>query len=679
LHGEVLTPLFMPVGTQATVKAQLTQSLEDSGSQILLANTYHLLLRPGVDVFRRLRGIHNFMSWKRSVLTDSGGYQIFSLPHSLSLSEQGATFKSYVDGRTILLSPETSIETQLAIQSDIMMALDQCIASTADEATARKALELTHRWAVRSLAARGDSPAALFGIVQGALFTDLRRESARQLTDLPFDGYAIGGLAVGESKAQREDVCAFTAKLLPEDKPRYLMGVGTPIDVLEGVHRGVDMFDCIIPTQFAQRGSAFTSRGEVQIRRGVYKLAESALDPNCSCMTCSRYSRAYLHHLAKTEEVLGWQLLGLHNIHFYHQLMREIRASILAGTFSTLYREKRLILNGSDLEHPTIPEPPKRVRTRSLGDYEVHVAKEGFASIRQISSGEIMHSRTPPIIEARELYVEQSGLAERLRVSVDEASERAAVDARSSIDACSIDQASSALAPLVVWDVGLGAAANAMAAIDCYERAAASDPVRPLHIVSFENDLDPLRLAYRYEHLFPYLRHAGPAAILREGRWRSRAHTDLTWELVAGSFPETLGETTTLPDLIFYDMFSPKTAGDAWTLETFRRLFEACGRASAELYTYTCSTANRVALLAAGFHVARGRSAGAKVETTIALTPSAYRVRAESRYEMLRFEWLQRWSRSAAQFPAEIPLHERPAFERIIRGHPQFQDARSTP
>jgi queuine tRNA-ribosyltransferase len=352
LHNEVRAPLFMPVGTQATVKAQLPQTLEDAGSQILLVNTYHLLLRPGPEVFRRTGGIHGFMSWNRSVLSDSGGFQIFSLPHSRALSEDGALFQSYLDGRTILLSPEVSIETQKAIGSDIMMALDHCIASTADEATARAAVEITHRWAGRSLSARGDSPQAIFAIVQGALFPELRRESAARLCEMPFDGYAIGGLAVGESRSEREELCEFTARLLPEEKPRYLMGVGTPLDILEAVHRGVDMFDCIMPTQLAQRGAVFTSRGFLQMRRGVYKYSEENLDPACACPTCRRYSRAYLHHLTKTGETLGWQLLGKHNLHFYHQLMREIRQSILAGTFLDLYREKRAFLHESDMDNP---------------------------------------------------------------------------------------------------------------------------------------------------------------------------------------------------------------------------------------------------------------------------------------------------------------------------------------
>jgi queuine tRNA-ribosyltransferase len=653
LHNEIQTPIFMPVGTQATVKAQLTQTLEDAGSQILLANTYHLLLRPGPEVFRRTGGIHKFMSWNRSVLTDSGGFQIFSLPHARAMSEEGAVFQSYIDGRTILLSPEVSIETQRAIGSDIMMALDQCIPSTADEAIARAALGITHRWAARSLAARGDSPQAIFGIVQGALFPALRRESAAILSEMPFDGFAIGGLAVGEEKSEREDLCAFTTELLPEDRPRYLMGVGTPLDILEAVHRGVDMFDCIIPTQFAQRGAAFTSRGHLQIRRSVYKFAEGPLDPECTCPTCARYSRAYLHHLQKTGESLGWQLLGQHNLYFYHQLMRDIRASILADRFLELYQEKRAFLHVSDVDHPAQKQKSAPRKTNTLGDYEVHTAWEGFASIRQISSGEIMHSRTPPMDEARGLYVEQSDLAARVRLAPGE-------------DAVSA-------AALVVWDVGLGAAANAMAAIACYEEQAAAGPVRPLQIISFENDLDSLRLACRFEHKFPYLRHAGPAGILARGRWQSKQHPGLSWVLVPGDFQVAMAAAPAPPDLIFYDMFSTKTSSDPWTLATFHKLLVACGGRAAELYTYTCSTANRAALLAAGFYVARGRNAGEKVETTIALTPAAWRASSGRRHELLAAEWLGKWGRSGAKFPPEMHVDEHPEFERVIRGHLQFQ------
>ncbi|MEO5753102.1 MAG: tRNA guanosine(34) transglycosylase Tgt [Chthoniobacterales bacterium] len=645
LHNEVQTPLFMPVGTNATVKAQLPRTLEEAGTQILLANTYHLLLRPGAEVFRRTGGIHGFMSWDRGVLTDSGGFQIFSLPHARSMSEEGAVFQSYVDGQTILLSPELSIETQKAIGSDIMMALDQCIASTADETSARAALGVTHRWAARSLAARGDSPQSIFGIVQGALFPELRRESVATLGEMSFDGFAIGGLAVGESRSEREDVCEFTAQLLPAAKPRYLMGVGTPLDILEGVHRGVDMFDCIMPTQLAQRGAVFTSRGFLQMRRGVYKYSNDPLDPECNCPTCARYSRAYLHHLTKASETLGWQLLGKHNIHFYHQLMRDIRASILAGRFAEFYQKKRPLLQESDREYPVTSPKPARQKSKSLGNYEVHIAHEGFASIRQVSSGEIMHMRTPPMEEAHSLYIEQSRLAERLRALSPE--------------------------PLVIWDVGLGAAANAMAAIQCFEAQASLGEVHPLQIISFENDLDSLRLALRHDDKFPYLRHGGPAGILERGAWQSKQFSGLDWLLVQGDFLATVAQAPLPPDLIFYDMFSSRTHGEQWTLEIFRGLFAACAGRPVELFTYSHSTAARAALLAAGFYVARGRSAGTKEETTIALTPAV--VATPHPHQLLALDWLGRWNRSGAKFPAEIAPEQRPAFESMICRHEQFR------
>jgi queuine tRNA-ribosyltransferase len=646
LHNEVQTPVFMPVGTNATVKAQLPCTLEEAGTQILLANTYHLLLRPGTEVFRRTGGIHRFMSWDRAVLTDSGGFQIFSLPHARSVSEEGAIFQSYLDGRRILLSPEFSVETQKVIGSDIMMALDQCIVSSADEKTARAAMGMTHRWAARSLAARGDSPQAIFAIVQGALFPELRRESVATLGEMDFDGYAIGGLAVGESRSEREDICEFTAQLLPPEKPRYLMGVGTPLDILEAVHRGVDMFDCIMPTQLAQRGAVFTSRGFLQMRRGVYKFSDEQLDPACHCPTCARYSRAYLHHLTKASETLGWQLLGQHNIYFYHQLMRDIRASILAGRFAEFYREKRALLQTSDREYPATHPKRSRRKSLSLGNYEVHIAQEGFASIRQVSSGEIMHMRTAPMEEARSLYVEQSGLAHRLASSSE---------------------------PLVIWDVGLGAAANAMAAIQCYEEQAKIGPICPLRLISFENDLDSLRLALRHDDKFPYLRHGGPVGILQRSEWRSKQHSRLSWLLVEGDFLETVAQAPLPPDLIFYDMFSSKTHGEQWTIAIFRRLFAACAGRAAELFTYTHSTAARAALLAAGFHLAKGRPAGAKEETTIALTPAALVCPAAPHYEMLGLEWIGRWNRSRAKFPAEVSADQRLAFEQQILQHEQFR------
>lgn len=650
LHNEVRTPLFMPVGTQATVKAQLPEALEEAGSQILLANTYHLLLRPGPEVFERLGGIHGFMKWDRSVLTDSGGFQIFSLPHSRSMSEEGAVFQSYVDGKTILLSPERSILTQRSIGSDIMMVLDQCIPSTADRRSARAALGITQRWAERSLAARGDSLQSMFAIIQGALYHDLREESAHGLTALPFDGFAIGGLAVGEEKAQREDTCEFTAGLLPADRPRYLMGVGTPLDVLEAVHRGVDMFDCIIPTQVAKRGTLFTSRGIVQLRRSVYKFQDLPADPACTCPVCAKYSRAYLHHLTKTQETLGWQLMGQHNIWFYHQLMREIRRAILSGRFLDYYHTARQTLGREDLDHPSPPTAKQAPTSRplTLGAYEVHTAQEGFASIRHTTSGEIMHAHTPPMEEARILYVDQSRFAERVKLLPGESAETAA--------------------PLVIWDVGLGAAANAMAALEVYESLAATGPVRGLKIISFENDLDPLRLALRHKRRFPYLQHGAADALAIRRQWHSRRFPRLSWHLITGDFHETLTEAPALPDLIFYDLFSRRTHASAWTLGAFQRLFDACGHHPCALFTYSTSTASRVALLATGWHVAKGVGTGVKSETTIALSPPA----APGPWPLLGHAWLGRWERSHVQFPEDLPGEAHAAFARQIREHPQF-------
>jgi queuine tRNA-ribosyltransferase len=651
LHNEVKTPLFMPVGTQATVKAQTFDTLLESGSQILLANTYHLLLRPGPEVFRHFGDIHRFTGWEKSFLTDSGGFQIFSLPHSRSIEEEGAEFRSYVDGKKILLSPEVSIGTQMAIGSDIMMVLDQCIPSTADEATARRALEITQRWAVRSLKARGESPQSMFAIVQGALYPHLRKQSADGLTQLPFDGFAIGGLAVGEEKHQREDTCEVAAAMLPADRPRYLMGVGTPLDLLEAVHRGVDMFDCIIPNKVAQFGTAFTSRGLLQLRRSVYKFSDEKLDPTCLCPVCRKYSRGYLHHLTKTQEPLGWTLLGQHNIAFYHQLMREIRQSILEDRFLALYNEKRQFLQVEDMDHPAVPpKVGKERRPRTLGNYTVNIAEAGFASIRQVSSGEIMHSHTPPMEEAKSLYVDQSALAERLQLPAGKSPEE--------------------VPELVIWDVGLGAAANAMAAVQCYEAAAALGPVRRLKLISFENDLDSLRLALTHKSYFPYLRHSGPDAVLARGQWTSRQFPGLSWELLEGDFWERAPQASAKPDLVFYDFFSHKTDTACWKLASFARLFELVrSERSAELFTYSASTAVRAGLLHAGFFVGAGVGTGVKKDTTVALTSGWS---GQPRHALLGAEWLGKWDRSQAKFPDGLTEPERVAFEAHIRRHPQF-------
>jgi queuine tRNA-ribosyltransferase len=339
-RGPVETPVFMAVGTRATVTGMSPDDLLGLDAPIVLANTYHLLLRPGPELFRQVGGVHPFMRWPRPVLTDSGGYQIFSLAADRTVTEEGARFKSYVDCRFHLLSPERSIEMQTALGSDIMMVLDECIDSTADERSMRAAMERTHRWALRSLAARSNPEQALFAIVQGGVVPALRQESVRFLEAHPFDGFAIGGLAVGDTRAQREEMTALAAELLPADRPRYLMGVGTPPDLLRAIGWGVDMFDCVLPTTMAWQGTAFTSTGRVRITRAAHRLSPAPLDANCTCSTCQSFSRAYLYHLMKCSEPLGPRLLTVHNLHHYLQLMRDARAAIDAGHYAAFARAK---------------------------------------------------------------------------------------------------------------------------------------------------------------------------------------------------------------------------------------------------------------------------------------------------------------------------------------------------
>jgi len=338
-HGTVQTPVFMPVGTLATVKTLTSTELESLGAQIILANTYHLLLRPGPEVFEKFGGIHKFMGWNRPLLTDSGGFQIFSLPRSRKITEEGAIFQSYIEGDEHKLTPESSIAMQQSIGSDIMMVLDQCIASTADYEETKVAMDLTHRWALRSLGAHNTRETqAIFGIVQGGGYEDLRMQSADFLTQLSFDGFAIGGLAVGETKKEREDFTELVAGLLPQDKPRYLMGVGTPLDLLEGVRRGVDMFDCIIPSKMAQQGNVYTTHGELKVCQSQYKLSDEKLDSSCDCVTCATYSRGYLHHLSKCRETLGWRALAFHNIYYFQKLMAGMREAISKNQFLDFYK-----------------------------------------------------------------------------------------------------------------------------------------------------------------------------------------------------------------------------------------------------------------------------------------------------------------------------------------------------
>lgn len=327
-RGVVDTPAFMPVGTYGTVKAMTTPEVASTGAQILLGNTFHLMLRPGPEVIEAHGDLHDFMQWQGPILTDSGGFQVFSLTELRKLTEDGVTFNSPLNGNKIHLTPESSMAMQRSLGSDIVMIFDECTPYPADRNTARESMEMSLRWAKRSKVAHGDNPSALFGIVQGGMYADLRKISLDGLVDIGFDGYAIGGLSVGEPKDLMMDVLENITPHMPQDKPRYLMGVGKPQDLLDGVRRGVDMFDCVMPTRNARNGHLFTSEGVVKIRNAQYKKDLKPVDENCSCHTCQHYSRAYLHHLFRCGEILASRLNSLHNLHYYQHVMQQIRHAI---------------------------------------------------------------------------------------------------------------------------------------------------------------------------------------------------------------------------------------------------------------------------------------------------------------------------------------------------------------
>jgi queuine tRNA-ribosyltransferase len=336
-HGSVETPVFMPCGTYGTVKAMTPAALRETGTQILLGNTFHLMLRPGADAVRGLGGLHRFMAWPGPILTDSGGFQVWSLGELRKISEQGVVFRSPVNGDRVELTPEISMAVQRSLNADVVMVFDECTPYPASEAQARDSMALSLRWAERCRRAYGDGDSGLlFGIVQGGMYDGLRRQSLDGLLGLGFDGYAIGGLSVGESKAEMDAVLAGLLPHMPADQPRYLMGVGTPADLVRGVALGVDMFDCVMPTRNARNGYAFTSRGTLKIRNARHRQADVPLDAQCSCYTCANFSRAYLHHLDRCGEMLGSMLMTHHNLAYYHGLMARLRASIETGTFRSL-------------------------------------------------------------------------------------------------------------------------------------------------------------------------------------------------------------------------------------------------------------------------------------------------------------------------------------------------------
>ena len=327
-RGVVETPVFMPVGTYGTVKGMTPEELTQLGSEIILGNTFHLMLRPGVEVIEQHGGLHGFMHWEKPILTDSGGFQVFSLAEARKITPEGVHFRSPVDGDKVFLGPEQSIRVQHSLNSDIIMIFDDCTPYPATPEQAGASMELSLNWARRSRETHDDHPSALFGIIQGGMYKELREQSAASLVEMDFDGYAIGGLSVGEPVDTMMDILAHTAPCMPQEKPRYLMGVGTPEDLVASVQRGIDMFDCVIPTRNARNGHLFTPTGDIRIRNAEHRTSDKPLDEECDCYTCKHYSRAYLHHLDKTNEILGCRLNTWHNLYYYHRLMQGIRDAI---------------------------------------------------------------------------------------------------------------------------------------------------------------------------------------------------------------------------------------------------------------------------------------------------------------------------------------------------------------
>ncbi|HUM91158.1 MAG TPA: tRNA guanosine(34) transglycosylase Tgt [Candidatus Competibacter sp.] len=355
-RGTVETPAFMPVGTYGAVKTLTPEEVRASGADIILGNTFHLMLRPGTTIIGDHGGLHGFMHWDRPILTDSGGFQVFSLAAIRKITEAGVKFQSPIDGSVVFLGPEESMAVQRALGSDIVMIFDECTPYPATETEARQSMELSLRWARRSKVAHGDHAAALFGIVQGGMYPHLRHISAEGLRELGFDGYAIGGLAVGEPPAERLGILDHTVPLLPAHAPRYLMGVGKPEDIIEAVRRGVDLFDCVLPTRNARNGHLFTRHGDIRIRNSRYRADSRPLDETCSCYTCRHYSRAYLRHLDQCHETLGARLNTIHNLHYYQDLMRDLRDAIANGRLDALATE--LYENRGQISSPVYNDAP---------------------------------------------------------------------------------------------------------------------------------------------------------------------------------------------------------------------------------------------------------------------------------------------------------------------------------
>ncbi|MFT3843107.1 MAG: tRNA-guanine transglycosylase [Myxococcaceae bacterium] len=638
--GEVLTPAFMPVGTWGHGR-HLSLTELGASAKLALANTYHLMLRPGFDAVRQLGGLHRFSGWSGGLLTDSGGFQVFSLAADRVVSEEGVRFSHPFDAEPVSLTPESAVQGQAMLGSDIAMALDVCISSTAKEADVREAMERTHRWALRSLAERDKSEAlsvgrgradatrppgeglppshaesSLFGIVQGGVSETLRTESAGVISELPFDGLAIGGLAVGEAPELRHAIAAHTAARLPPGRVRYLMGVGTPLDLLECVRAGIDLFDCILPTRMADQGYAYTFDGLLRLSRTAHRLEDVPLEAGCDCTTCAKYSRAFLQHVTAVQSPLSARLLSIHNLRHYARLMERLRAAIIEGRFEDEYRALKPRLHAAG--------------ERTDGDFELITLSSGARAVRQTKHGEVMHPGVGPEEEAARLYLRQPlGLG---------------LEAKQG--------------PLKVLDVGLGAAANAATWLSWAAKGA-----RELELVSLEKNRSPLKLALADPEGFAFLGPWVDAAneLLRTGRYEQGR---IRWRLLEGDARETVRDAGEGFDLVMQDPFSPETEPEMWGPKWFEALRKRCGE-RAWLATYSSATPVRVGLLLAGWFVAAGVGSGARAETTIAATSR------DGLPTPLGERWLTRWKRSSARAPIGGTLT--PEVEQGILGHPQFK------
>lgn len=635
----------MPVGTRASVTGLTVQELRELGAEMILGNTYHLALRPGPEAMRQLGGLHRFMGWDRGILTDSGGFQIFSLAQDRVVTEDGARFRSYVDGREHLLTPESSIAVQEALGSDVMMVLDVCPPSSAPPAEVEAAMQRTHRWALRSLAARRSDAQALFAIVQGGLSLAWRAQSAEFLAQHPFDGFAIGGVAVGDTRSQRSEVIAAATERLPRHRPRYLMGVGTPPEMLLAIAQGVDMFDCVLPTSLAFQGTAFTSTGRVRLARMEHRLADVPLDAACTCATCRSHPRSYLHHLMKCRESLLPRLLAVHNLHHYLELMRSARAAIQAGQYGAFLRTTLAAIDRH--EHDASARAPGRRSEAPVSSapaspaprFEIVITTSGAPAVFDREVGEVMHPGLGATTEAEQLYVTQARLAARLAEGGP---------------------------PLVLFDIGLGAAANALAALRCARAAPTGS--RRLLVFSFERDLGALALAASVDGAarlqWSAADRAAAVALLEHGAYDE---PPFGWRLLAGEALDALARVPQPADVVFWDPWSKRSNPELWTARAFATLRAHCAP-GASLFTYSRATSVRSALLLAGFQVGVGAVVGTKETTAAALAPTRPA-------QLLDRRWLARLQRSAAAWPSDVAAAEVPAALRQIAAHPQFAPA----